>query len=698
MSVTAQNPEFTQTPASRLLEPEPFVVQRVRLRCALRAAWMRALWGKGPGDTAQGMAIPHAEVDRILSDPAESAEAMEEFLARDPQALHLSEDLRTLEKSMAADASLQWLQREFGLSGAELDLLALCAAVEIDPALRKVCGYLHDDAAACYPTAWLGSLIFNWDSRPVMGSDSALVKWRMARPLEGHSQPWSMTAPWTVDPHMTSWFLQKAGLDPALSPAARYVPAAESASKLCLYPGLLSEIREFMGAMEKGRAAFLLELVGPARSGKKTLASQFSALLGTGLLAVDASALLALENGQAPAEKMLRVVRMARLSGSILYWHGVEGVPPSFWEASEGLVRFMILGVRSPLAFSSRKPLVRRALGLPSLTPSLQAALWEKLAGTPAPEPVTQWVMTPGDMVNAAHAMSAGPEAVLDAFRGSSQHGSSELFTHLACPFTWDDIILSPANRDHLGELEQQARLRPAVYEDWGFRRLCPMGRGITAMFAGPSGTGKTMAAQVLARSLGMELYRVDLAGVMNKYIGETEKRLKQVFDISEKGNTLLFFDEADALFGQRTQVKDAHDRFANIEIDYLLQRMEQFDGIAILATNRKSDLDKAFLRRIRFIVDFLPPGPGERLAIWHRVLPEKSPGGEPLLGNINWDFLATKLNMTGADITAAALSAAFIARSEGGLIGMKQVLHAARREMSKQGVGLRPGDWSEGL
>ena len=129
-------------------------------------------------------------------------------------------------------------------------------------------------------------------------------------------------------------------------------------------------------------------------------------------------------------------------------------------------------------------------------------------------------------------------------------------------------------------------------------------------MFAGPSGTGKTMAAQVLARSLDMELYRIDLAGVVNKYIGETEKRLKQVFDACERSNVLLFFDEADALFGQRSQVKDAHDRYANIQIDYLLQRMEQFNGIAILATNRKGDLDKAFLRRIRFIVDFMQPGP----------------------------------------------------------------------------------------
>ena len=248
--------------------------------------------------------------------------------------------------------------------------------------------------------------------------------------------------------------------------------------------------------------------------------------------------------------------------------------------------------------------------------------------------------------------------------------------------------------REHLAELERQVCLRGPVYEEWGFERLCPLGRGITAMFAGPSGTGKTMAAQVLARSLGMRLYRVDLAGVMNKYIGETEKRLKQVFDACERVNVLLFFDEADALFGQRTQVKDARDRFANIEIDYLLQRMEQFDGVAILATNRKGDLDKAFLRRIRFIVDFMQPGPAERLALWRRVLPLHSPAGEELLDHVDWELLADKLNMNGADITSAALSAAFLARAQGTRITMKHILNAARREMTKHGVVLRTGDW----
>ncbi len=330
---------------------------------------------------------------------------------------------------------------------------------------------------------------------------------------------------------------------------------------------------------------------------------------------------------------------------------------------------------------------------LPRLARSSRLTLWQSLTSEPPPAPVSDWMLSPGEIARAVRVTPAGPEMVIEACRQMLYQGPGELFVPLVCPYTWDDIVLTSSVRRHLAELEEQARFRQVVYEDWGFAKLCPLGQGITALLAGPSGTGKTMAAQVLARSLNLELYRVDLAGVVNKYIGETEKRLKRVFDSCERANVLLFFDEADALFGQRTQVKDAHDRFANIEIDYLLQRMEQFDGLAILATNRKNDIDKAFLRRLRFIVDFLEPGPAERLALWHHALLERAPGGQPLLDEIDWELLANKLTMTGADIKAAALAAAFLARTEGCRIGMKQVLDAARREMTKHGVVLRHGD-----
>jgi SpoVK/Ycf46/Vps4 family AAA+-type ATPase len=199
----------------------------------------------------------------------------------------------------------------------------------------------------------------------------------------------------------------------------------------------------------------------------------------------------------------------------------------------------------------------------------------------------------------------------------------------------------------------------------------------------------------VLARSLGLELYRTDLAGVVSKYIGETEKNLRTIFDACQRAPVLLLFDEADALFGKRTQVKDAHDRFANIEIDYLLQRMERFDGLAVLATNRKADLDGAFLRRLRFVVDFVPPGAAERETLWRGALQtRKDARGEPLVDDLDWAWLGTELDLSAADVKSAATAAAFLARSQNSRIGMCHVLAAARRELEKRQIVVRPGQF----
>jgi len=681
---------------------KPFLT-RVRLRARRRVLWMRALWS-GDGSAAEtGLAISHAEVDRILRDPAQMAANEPRFHESDPVARHLTEQVHEADEQAAHDPGWNWLRQQFGLSDYEADLLSLAVAPEVDPQLRRVYGYLHDDATNGYATPWLASGLFQWPSGVSFGPRSALVRWLLARPLEGTTNPWAANAPWLADPHMVLWLASGVCQDPTLGAAVHLIGAAESQEKLCLYPAQLAVMREFVcsvrpksgtGLRKISVAPVEINLVGTNGAGKRTLAGQFSAALGADLVCADASILLGPDVPlSVAAERVVRAIRTAKLTGGVLYWHDADGVNLKVWQAASGYSDLMVFGSQIALAPPNANSAARQSVRLPSLTRASRIALWKQITDEPAPAMILEWLLAPGEIVRAARAAPAGREAVAEACQGNLRLGPSELFTPLACPYTWDDIVLSPGLREHLAELEQQVRLRWPVYEEWGFERLCPLGRGITAMFAGPSGTGKTMAAQVLARSLGMGLYRVDLAGVMNKYIGETEKRLKQVFDACERANVLLFFDEADALFGQRTQVKDAHDRFANIEIDYLLQRMEQFEGVAILATNRKGDLDKAFLRRIRFIVDFMQPGPAERLTLWRRALRPRSPEGEELLGDIDWEFLADRMNMTGADITAAALGAAFLARASGTRITMSHILHAARREMTKHGVLLRPGD-----
>ncbi len=678
---------------------------RVRLRAQRRVLWMQALWSNNGIDSDQGWVITPDEVNRILTDPQAMAEAEAAFYETDPSAQQLSQAIQAVEEKTIWDTRWQQLWQVFELSTVERDLLSLAVAVEVDPFLSRVYGYLHDDATMGYATPWLAATLFQWTDQSYLGADSAIVRWQLAYPKEKNPQPWSWTAAWGADPFIAAWLVRGQRLDPALGSAVRWIAATATPPPLCLYSEQLAAMQTFVQAM--GYEAGLdnadrppcipveLELVGPVGAGKRTLVTQFCAALGVDLIAVDASLLVSTEvPASLASERLMRTIRLAQLTGAVLYWQGMEETSPKLWRGIQETCPLMIFGAATPLE-PHHSGGIRQVVTLPTLTHYQRIELWKTLTDfVPVPDPVVNWVLTPAEIVAAAQVTPAGIEAVVEACRQQLHRGANELFAPLVCPYTKQDIVLSDALRQHLDELEQQARLRWSVYEEWGFERLCPMGRGITALFAGPSGTGKTMAAQVLARSLGMELYRVDLSGVVNKYIGETEKRLKRVFDACERANVVLFFDEADALFGQRTQVKDAHDRFANIEIDYLLQRMEQFDGLAILATNRKGDLDQAFLRRIRFIVDFVQPGPAERLKIWRLALPEYSPSGVPLLEEINWSFLAERLNMTGADIKAAALGAAFLARAAGTRITMPQILHAAQREMTKHGVVLRSHDW----
>lgn len=687
----------------RSLATEPAFLTRVRMRAQRRVLWMRSQWPASSLESSQPFAITDAEVDRVLADPGRRAESEHAFYETDPTARELSAGIKDADIQAFRDGVWARLAREFAVSPGGLDLLSLAVAAEMDPWLRRAFGYLHDDANLGYPTPWLAEVLFQRPSQAECGPDASLVRWRLAHPAEGVQNAWGSAAPWIADSHIVSWITRGPCLDPALSSSVEMVPPAGVAKHPCLYPDQLQSLLEFVQALCQHRdqsgdhlgVPVEIELVGPPGTGKRTLAGQFSAALGASLLVVNAAASFGPEVPFVTAlDRVVRAARLARLASAVLYWQDADGLNPRLWEAARSFAGLAVYGVRAPIEQGDGAAVARRSVRIQPLSRAGRLSLWSKLNSQPAPQPVEDWALTPSEIVSAASVATAGASAVLESCQRNVCQRPGELFSSLPCPYTWQDIVLPPDLREHLAELETQARSRWAVYDEWGFGRLCPLGRGITALFAGPSGTGKTMAAQVMARSLGMPLYRIDLAGIMNKYIGETEKRLKRVFEACSRSDVVLFFDEADALFGQRTQVKDAHDRFANIEIDYLLQLMEQFDGVAILATNRKADLDKAFLRRIRFIIDFLNPGPEERLALWRRALGADLPRAPELLDGIEWENLAAKLNMTGADITAAALSAAFLARADGTPITMKHVIHAARREMTKHGLVIRPGEW----
>jgi SpoVK/Ycf46/Vps4 family AAA+-type ATPase len=229
-----------------------------------------------------------------------------------------------------------------------------------------------------------------------------------------------------------------------------------------------------------------------------------------------------------------------------------------------------------------------------------------------------------------------------------------------------------------LKQISSHVAFRAVVYGDWGFAQSTSRGLGLCALFSGASGTGKTMAAEVLASELRLDLYRIDLSCVVSKYIGETEKNLRRVFDAAEEGGAILFFDEADALFGKRSEVKDSHDRYANIEINYLLQRMESYSGLSVLATNMKAALDPAFLRRLRFVINFPFPDALSRAAIWQTVFPSATP-----TNGLDIAALA-RLDVTGGNIRNIAVNAAFLAAQSNRAVEMEHIWHAARAEYAK--------------
>ena len=247
--------------------------------------------------------------------------------------------------------------------------------------------------------------------------------------------------------------------------------------------------------------------------------------------------------------------------------------------------------------------------------------------------------------------------------------------------YTWNDIVLPPDQLAQLGEICNQAKYRHIVYGEWGFDRKLHLGKDLNVLFSGPPGTGKTMAAEVIACELELDLYKIDLSRVVSKYIGETEN-LDRIFTAAESSNAILFFDEADTLFGKRSQVRDAHDRYANIEVGYLLQKMEEYDEIAILATNLRTNMDEAFTRRVKFSVEFPFPEEHYRYRIWQGHFPVEAPADE----DIDFSFLARQFKLAGGNIRNIVINASFLAAADGKRIHMKHLILATKREFQKMG------------
>ena len=454
---------------------------------------------------------------------------------------------------------------------------------------------------------------------------------------------------------------------------------AEGHRKIC---------QDVLEALRENSTRTVVVLSGDDPSGQTDVAAQVAVQLGLQLQRVRAED-LSQNIGELDAFAVLWQREQVLLGGVLLVECRDLEMPKSVASLVERIGSMVFVAGRDV------PPLSRAALRFTVNKPEAaeQKHLWEQALGSAAQRLngsldsiasqfrlSAQTILSTGEELRAAVTESDGPDAMLwQACRTASRSRLDDLAQRLEPAAGWQDLVLPEPQKIILGQIAAHAKNRLTVYQQWGFAGKGSRGLGISALFAGESGTGKTMAAEVLAQELHLDLYRIDLSSVVSKYIGETEKNLRRVFDAAEDSGAILLFDEADALFGKRSEVRDSHDRYANIEVSYLLQRMEAYRGLAILTTNMKAALDTAFLRRLRFVVQFPFPDAAQREAIWRNIFPKATP-----IADIDYVKLA-KLNVSGGNIRNIALNSAFLAAEASEPVRMLHLLQAAHSEAAKR-------------
>ncbi len=596
----------------------------------------------------------------------------------------------------AAPAALDALAARFGLSPFERAIIVLCAGIELDAAFAPLCAAAQGDPQRTYPTFSLALAALPGPAWAALLPSGPLRHWQLIHVEPGRTLVYS---PLRIDERILHYLTGLDYLDTRLASLVQPVPVPAD-----LAPSQVALAQELAATWAQPAATGATscpvpQLTGPAAGDKRAVAALACAQLGLRLFALPAAALPA---APGDLELFLRLwQREALLGGAALFLDGDEltrGEP-----AQETLLARAIETGPDLLILSTRErqgPWARPVLTFDVRRPaaSERRQLWESVLGEQAAllngqldRLVAQFDLDWATMASAwsgarGHLAASGQPATVDTTaaalwdvcRIQARPQLDDLAQRIEPVATWDDLVLPEAQREVLREITMHVRQRTQVYDTWGFAGKGQRGLGISALFAGLSGTGKTMAAEVLANELRLDLYRIDLSAVVSKYIGETEKNLRRVFDAADAGGAILLFDEADALFGKRSEVKDSHDRYANIEVGYLLQRMESYRGLAILTTNLKEGLDDAFLRRIRFIVHFPFPDAAQRAEIWRRVWPAATPRE-----GLDAARLAS-LNVAGGNIRNIALHAAFLAAEAVEPVRMHHLLRAARREYNK--------------
>ncbi|WP_171684451.1 ATP-binding protein [Paenibacillus planticolens] len=691
-------------------------------------------------DSFRGMFVSEDEFIRLIGEQEGDAGLQEEeadLLAGIQETeIYIAQRLEESRKK-GVFLPLSYAASVFVLSAIEERFVMLALAVELDRKYERIFGFLQDDLTNKTPVVSLALQVACSNPEEMrtarttfVAPDGRLARFLLQREEQEIRGQSLLSKPLVLDKRIVAFLLDSGELDPKLKPAVEMVYPDDELAPLLVQEDFQQRLRGFVHealqapAAERKRLAF--HLWGNAGAGKKLQVKHFSSHFNKPLLIANLADVLL--HAASFEETVSAIVREAILHQAVLCFTRLEALYPEepdlaaqqrlgkFHDmlGSYGGMVFLLAGKYNRLNWKPKERLLlEHELQVPD--EGGRERLWTAFArelgvsaGIDFRVMSGKFRFTPGQIYRALtlargysawqrEPQAAAPEgldtaALYKACYQQVQHKLERKATRIEPRYQWGDIILPPEQKDQLRNACNQVKYRGVVYSDWGFEKKLAYGKGLSMLFAGPPGTGKTMSAQVVAGDLQLELYKVDLSQVISKYIGETEKNLHEIFEEAQLSNAVLFFDETDALFGKRSEVKDSHDKYANIETAYLLQKMEEYQGITVLATNLLNNIDEAFLRRINYVIKFPFPDSEYREKIWQSMFPPAA----PLSADVDFKYLAQHYEIAGGNIKNVVLSSAFLAAEAGEPIRMPHIIKSIRHELQKSGKILARQEWED--
>jgi len=674
----------------------------------------------------QGLFISEQEVDRLIKKPfgrqlwAKNTKnsSLREIHTVLSQMTESIVERKNQSSKKGVSLRLEKLSISFNLTPFDIDAALICLALELDLKYERLFSYVQDDITRKRPSV---DLILNilctsfkekLAARKHFDSESPLFKHSILYVLDDFPQqnPPLLSKFLKLDERVAAYLLDRNTIDSRLQPFTRLIGPNVQFKDLILPIELINHISFIAREKFTKNHSLIFYFKGPYGVGKQSTAEAVCSELGKKLLVIEGNLLLGFES-PVFEDKICLIMREATLQESAIYWNGFDALLAEdkqifldrLMAKIEACTGLMFLSGNSdwePTDALHQHTFIPIDFTIPSYQERLE--LWKKTLNGHTP------LESDVDLSALASKFSFSGGKIQDAFatarnrallhssekrqismddlyvacRAHSNRNLANLSQKIKPKYTWDDIVLPFDQLSQLREITNHVKYKQLVYGDWGFGKKISLGKGLNVLFYGPSGTGKTMAAEIMANELELDLYKIDLSTVVSKYIGETEKNLSRIFREAETSNAILFFDEADTLFGKRSEVRDSHDRYANVEIGYLLQKMEEYEGIVILATNMKKNMDEAFTRRMHFSVEFPFPEENYRLRIWQNIFPGKT----PLTNNIDFNFLSRKFKFSGGNIKNISLAAAFFAADNGQAVTMENLIQATKRELQKMG------------